>query len=183
LRASSATRQAVTVAFVNPAGRGASVNQAMNSSSPRLYTRRAIGDDTLSSTSAFNRRHSGDLIGHQQFFHPLTPLAPVIWHYQKLHKGNHSNAKSPIGREIECRLPGILCRAVPCPILSTRRFRPPQGHRASPRLAHVPKIPAIPLFIPSFLPRIGYGIAAVTPWILTLPDHRDSIRGTFTIRR
>ena len=57
-RASSATRQAVTVAFVNPAGRGSSVNQAMNSSSPRLYTRRVIGDETLSSTSAFNLRHS-----------------------------------------------------------------------------------------------------------------------------
>ena len=57
-RASSATRQAVTVAFVNPAGRASSMNQAMNSSSPRLYTRRVIGDDTLSSTSAFNLRHS-----------------------------------------------------------------------------------------------------------------------------
>jgi hypothetical protein len=35
-RASSATRHAITVAFVNPAGRGASANQAMNSSRPRL---------------------------------------------------------------------------------------------------------------------------------------------------
>src|SRR6202030_1040284 len=58
LRASSETRQAVTVAFVNPAGRGASVYQAMNSSSPRLYTRRVIGDETLSRTSAFSLRHS-----------------------------------------------------------------------------------------------------------------------------
>src|ERR1019366_9107798 len=58
LRASSATRQAVTVALVNPAGRASSVNQAMNSSNPRLYTRRVIGDETLSSTSAFNLRHS-----------------------------------------------------------------------------------------------------------------------------
>jgi hypothetical protein len=58
LRASRATRQAVTVAFVNPAGRGASVYQAMNSSSPRLYARRVIGDETLSSTSAFNLCHS-----------------------------------------------------------------------------------------------------------------------------
>src|ERR1700722_6957653 len=58
LRASRATRQAVTVAFVNPAGRGASAYQAINSSNPRLYTRRVIGDDTLSSTSAFNLRHS-----------------------------------------------------------------------------------------------------------------------------
>jgi hypothetical protein len=58
LRASRTTRHAVTVAFVNPAGRSSFVNQAMNSSNPRLYTRRVIGDDTLSSTSAFNRRHS-----------------------------------------------------------------------------------------------------------------------------
>jgi hypothetical protein len=43
-RASRATRQAVTVAFVNPAGRGSSANQAMNSSSPRLYTLLVIGD-------------------------------------------------------------------------------------------------------------------------------------------
>jgi hypothetical protein len=61
LRASRATRQAVAVALVNPAGRGASVNQAMNSSSPRLYKRRVIGDETLSSTSAFNLRHSEPL--------------------------------------------------------------------------------------------------------------------------
>src|ERR1700676_2371594 len=58
LRASRDTRQAMTVAFVNPAGRGTSVYQAMNSSSPRLYTRRVIGEETLSSTSAFNLRHS-----------------------------------------------------------------------------------------------------------------------------
>jgi hypothetical protein len=50
----AASRPAVTVAFVNPAGRASSMNQAMNSSSPRLYTRRVIGGDTLSSTSAFN---------------------------------------------------------------------------------------------------------------------------------
>jgi len=36
LRASRATRQAVTVAFVNPAGRGSSIYQTMNSSTPRL---------------------------------------------------------------------------------------------------------------------------------------------------
>src|SRR5665213_6149 len=48
----------MTVAFVNPAGRGASVNQAMSSSSPRLYTRRVIGDETLSGTSAVNLCHS-----------------------------------------------------------------------------------------------------------------------------
>lgn len=44
--------------FVNPAGRGSRENQAMNSSSPRLYTRRAIGEDTLSSISAFSLRQS-----------------------------------------------------------------------------------------------------------------------------
>ena len=59
-RASSATRHAVTVAFVKPA-RGSSMYQAMNSSSPRLYTRRVIGEETLSSTSAFNLRHSDAL--------------------------------------------------------------------------------------------------------------------------
>jgi hypothetical protein len=56
-RASSATRHAVTVALVNPAGRGSSVNHAINSSRPRLYTRRVIGKETLSSTSAFNLCH------------------------------------------------------------------------------------------------------------------------------
>ena len=38
----------------------------MNSSSPRLYTRRVIGDETLSSTSAFNLRHSEVLVGYHQ---------------------------------------------------------------------------------------------------------------------
>jgi hypothetical protein len=40
------------------AGRGASVCQAINSCRARLYTRRVIGDEALSSTSAFNLRHS-----------------------------------------------------------------------------------------------------------------------------
>ena len=39
-------------------GRGSRVNQAKNSSRPRLYTRRVIGEETLSSTSDFSRRHS-----------------------------------------------------------------------------------------------------------------------------
>jgi hypothetical protein len=56
-RASRATRQALTVAFVEP-GRGSRVNHAENSSRPRLYARRVIGEETLSSTSDFNRRHS-----------------------------------------------------------------------------------------------------------------------------
>src|ERR1051326_3122998 len=56
-RASSETRQALTVALLKP-GRGASLNQAINSSRAMLYTRRVIGEETLSSTSAFNRSHS-----------------------------------------------------------------------------------------------------------------------------
>jgi hypothetical protein len=60
LRPSSTTRHALTVAFVNPV-RGSSVYQAMNSSSPKLYTRRVIGEETLSSTSDFNLRHSAPL--------------------------------------------------------------------------------------------------------------------------
>jgi len=53
-RASSATRQALTVAFVKP-GRGSWMDShAKNSSSPRLYTRRVIGEETLSSTSDFS---------------------------------------------------------------------------------------------------------------------------------
>ncbi len=68
-RASSATRQAVTVAFVNPAGRASSMNQAMNSSSPRLYTRRVIGDETLSSTSAFNLCQCVARSGYYKFVH------------------------------------------------------------------------------------------------------------------
>ena len=48
-----ATRHALTVALVKP-GRGSCWNQAMNSSSAMLYTRFVIGEETLSSTSAFN---------------------------------------------------------------------------------------------------------------------------------
>ena len=57
LRSSSDTRHALTVAFVNP-GRGPSLNHARNSSSAMLYTRFVIGEETLSSTSCFNRSHS-----------------------------------------------------------------------------------------------------------------------------
>jgi hypothetical protein len=53
-RASNATRHAQTVALVNP-GRGSSRYHSKNSSSPRLYTRRVIGEETLSSTRRFNR--------------------------------------------------------------------------------------------------------------------------------
>jgi hypothetical protein len=55
--ASSETRHALTVALVKP-GRGACLNQSMNSSSAMLYTRRVIGEETLSSTSAFSLCHS-----------------------------------------------------------------------------------------------------------------------------
>src|SRR5882672_3712888 len=45
-RASSDTRQVLTVAFVKP-GRGSCRYQAINSSSVMLYTRRVIGEETL----------------------------------------------------------------------------------------------------------------------------------------
>jgi hypothetical protein len=55
-QASSETRQALTVALVKP-GRGASRNQAINSSSAMLYTLFVMGEETLSSTRAFNFCH------------------------------------------------------------------------------------------------------------------------------
>ena len=57
-RPSNATRQALTVALQKPPGRGSSLNQAKNSSSAMLYTRRVIGDETLSRTSIFSLRQS-----------------------------------------------------------------------------------------------------------------------------
>ena len=56
-RASSDIRHALTVALVKP-GRGACRYQTMNSSSAMLYTRRVIGEEALSRTSAFNLCHS-----------------------------------------------------------------------------------------------------------------------------
>jgi hypothetical protein len=55
-RASSDTRQALTVALVKP-GRGACWNHTRNSSSAMLYTRFVIGEETLSRTSAFSFSH------------------------------------------------------------------------------------------------------------------------------
>ena len=55
-RSSSDTRHALTVALVKP-GRGACWNQARNSFSAMLYTRFVIGEETLSSTSAFSFSH------------------------------------------------------------------------------------------------------------------------------
>jgi hypothetical protein len=57
LRSSRDTRQALTVALVKP-GRGSWAYQAKNSSRAMLYTRLVIGDETLSRTRAFIRRHS-----------------------------------------------------------------------------------------------------------------------------
>jgi hypothetical protein len=56
-RASSTTRQAATVALVKPAC-GSRPYQLKNSSRPRLYTRRVIGEETLSRTRDFSRCHS-----------------------------------------------------------------------------------------------------------------------------
>src|SRR5579862_8984101 len=55
-RSSRDTRHALTVALVKP-GRGACWNHARNSSSAMLYTRFVIGEETLSSTSAFSFSH------------------------------------------------------------------------------------------------------------------------------
>jgi hypothetical protein len=55
-RSSSDTRQALTVALVNP-GRGACWNYVINSFRAMLYTRFVIGEDTLSSTSIFSFSH------------------------------------------------------------------------------------------------------------------------------
>src|ERR1017187_6798462 len=62
-RASRATRQALTVALVKP-GRGSWPYQAKNSSSPRLYTRLVIGEETLSRTRVFNLRQSAALFAN-----------------------------------------------------------------------------------------------------------------------
>src|SRR5258706_813116 len=56
-RVSSDARQALTVALQKPPGRGSFLNQVKNSSSAMLYTRRVIGEETLSSTSAFSLCH------------------------------------------------------------------------------------------------------------------------------
>jgi hypothetical protein len=58
-RASRYTLQALTVALVKPV-RDDCCSLVMNSSSAMLYTRRVIDEETLSSTSAFNRCHSAD---------------------------------------------------------------------------------------------------------------------------
>src|SRR5258706_14370111 len=76
-RTSRDTRQALTVALVKP-GRGACWNHAMNSFRAMLYTRRVIGDETLSSTSAFSLCHS------EAFSTTIKSCIslPVIGHYR-----------------------------------------------------------------------------------------------------
>ena len=53
-RSSREARHALTVALQQLPGRGSSRNHRRNSSSAMLYTRLVIGDETLSSTRAFN---------------------------------------------------------------------------------------------------------------------------------
>jgi len=72
-RTSSATRQASTVAFVKPPGRGSSMYQLMNSSSPRLYTRRVIGEETLSSTKPVSLRHSAPGRQRASWYRKIAP--------------------------------------------------------------------------------------------------------------
>ena len=71
-QASRATRHAHTVALVKP-GRGSWPYQAKNSSSPRLYTRPVIGEETLSSTRRFKSLTLGSLRNNNQISH-LGPL-------------------------------------------------------------------------------------------------------------
>jgi len=87
-RASSDTRHALTVALLKP-GRGSSLNHAMNSSRAILYTRRVIGEETLSSTSAFNFCHS------EAF---STTIRSFIWVLLLGINGSHADITS-LGRE------------------------------------------------------------------------------------
>jgi hypothetical protein len=86
-RASRDTRQALTVAFVKP-GRGSWPYQAMNSSSPRLQTRRVIGE--------------GDAIQNRNP-QPLPVCRPVC-QYRFVHLGplrwaiSETNCKEPKAR-------------------------------------------------------------------------------------
>src|SRR6185369_8241086 len=77
-RVSRDTRHALTVALVKP-GRGACWNQPRNSSSAMLYTRRVIGEETLSSTSDFNFCHWAIFSSTTKSF----MLCPVISCYRK----------------------------------------------------------------------------------------------------
>ena len=77
-------RQALTVALLKP-GRGSSRNHAMNSSSAMLYTRRVIGEETLSSTSALSLYHLRPLLQNQivhfRSFYWSLSLAMSCGHY------------------------------------------------------------------------------------------------------
>jgi hypothetical protein len=71
-RSSSVTRHALTVALVKP-GRGSWAYHPKNSSRAMLYTRLVIGDETLSKTRDFIRRHSPALFTTVKSFN-LVPL-------------------------------------------------------------------------------------------------------------
>jgi hypothetical protein len=77
-RASSDTRQALTVALIKPA-RGACWNHARNSSSAMLYTRFVIGEETLSNTIAFSFCHPSIFCTAIKSF----ILGPFNGHYRK----------------------------------------------------------------------------------------------------
>src|ERR1019366_2476401 len=76
---SRATRHALTVALVKP-GRGSWPYQAKNSSSPRLYTRLVIGEETLSRTRAFNLRQSAALFANAISFISVLLLGHIGSH-------------------------------------------------------------------------------------------------------
>ena len=67
-RVSSATCQAATVALVKP-GRGSRLYHSKNSSSPRLYTRFVIGEETESRTSGLQPVPIRALVNHGYVIH------------------------------------------------------------------------------------------------------------------
>src|SRR5882672_12144634 len=74
-RASSDARHALTVALLKP-GRGACAYQFMNSFRAMLYTRRVIGDETLSRTSVLSLYQSAAFAAKTKSF----ILGPFIGH-------------------------------------------------------------------------------------------------------
>src|SRR6185436_12179603 len=78
-RLSRDARHALTVALLNP-GRGASRNQSRNSFSAMLYTRRVIGEETLSRTNFLRKFHSAAFSAKTKWF----ILGPFIGHYRQL---------------------------------------------------------------------------------------------------
>src|ERR1017187_8862535 len=92
-RASRATRQALTVAFVKPA-RGSRPDHANNSSTPRLYTRLVIGEETLSRTRALSLRQSATLFANANSFISV----PLLGHI-----GSHLDLTSAAARAASAR--------------------------------------------------------------------------------